>query len=76
MKITVSTQYNQLLIQLQQYKNFMPYCPDYKVVDLSHEIIKISKRLEYISTLNDLQKRELVHIHFETKQSKLNELNF
>lgn len=70
------TQLNNLQTRIKLYKDFMPFCPPSKVIKFCNEIIKLQNRVDVLSQKSFDELLKKVEIHYETKQSKINELNF
>ena len=70
------SQRNKIEKQLHDYVKFMPICPKNSVVKLSQEITKLEQRLQEIKKMDLNQLTKEVVFHFETKQSKMNKINF
>lgn len=66
------TQRNRLEVQLNNYRDFVPFCPSSKLLPLLNEMIKIHFRIEKIKEYNLEELMKEVPFYFETKQSKIN----
>lgn len=66
------TQYNELIQLLDRYKKFMPFCPEYCIEKLCTEMVKLTRRIEYLSTLDDIQIKGKFEYSIEVANSKMN----
>ncbi|URM37179.1 hypothetical protein [Flavobacterium anhuiense] len=65
-------QRNYLEVQLKNFKDFIPFCPNDSLPALLHEMSKIHDRLEKLREYTIEQLVKEVHFHYETRQSKSN----
>lgn len=70
------TQLNRLLKLQEKYKNFLPFCPPQKVTALTLELHKIDLRIRKLNLMNLEESLTEVPFWYETKQSKLNLINY
>lgn len=70
--MTTTKQLNKLLPLQKLYKDYYPICPEDHKVKLELEILKITSRINYINEVDEYE----IEVVFETKQSRLNHLNF